>query len=1217
MDDDFGGSLTPPISPYVIERMETEVEGCKPPCFSCILDHRDEDRAFSVDGYLVSGSLNRLLLMLDPSPTVYEADTVNIFDFQWVTETALVESPQLLFGLLRYEFLSMERCSLSCQAKRIHCEADEIRQQCVNFLQYIKVFLFRYLEPSRELSEESVHPYDEVEAKLPSVLVEELHALTLYIGHLGELPSNILGTLTTQNQGKIFPPSWHLLHLHLDIHWSILEILHILGEKMLGQVVYAHQFMNLTGENLTSTSLFEDHCNNLLRDLIGLAVNRYIEVRPSEVLTTCHYQCGCVKELWALVIQLLNHRKKASHTGAFWSWLNNHLRNMLQGVGSMEGVHLWDITHCKDPLGFNWWLVTHLAMLHLFDRSGTTDEKKPMENNWKFVEELLKLSCPSQAGVLEEHLRMHLQCCLTLCELWDPNLTTVTTLWEYYSKHLNGAFNIPWLGLKGLASVSKSPFSMLEMTKICCCGDQSPNLYQSENSFQFFLRILALQMKKGKETSGTHPWKQLKGRIYSKFHQRKMQELSEMGLQNFISLFLVLSAVAEMEDVVSRVSDLLDLLNPSLLSVTQRSLMWRGCFAFLLLYEEKNIDVSFLATKLSDAFQKVAKEFYLKTTDFTRKVTLWTLLSTYMDAVQEVFETSSYLHLSEEKLLNEGFSLLYPACRESELNTSLMFLQTVLARLRYTAPAPLVAKERHLAIASALWKNFFPFLKSQRLSQMPPTQVADAAAGFTLLAMDMPSAAPPELQPQPLEAILRLFGWDDMVFPQLVSRYLIHLIQNSSVVEALTSLGCNWYQTSFIHSWFRCVLQQHINQPTVAPDRKDHGRISMDQLAELTRIVCKLPEIENLFFQAQLTQSAVKMEPKTAVFLFVKAVGKTYTQLQTLGDKSAMVSKALEYVGDILKYTKPYLANKGPAEGLQLMYWTVGCLVKHWAPMLSTSKAQQLLFRIIDCLLLPHALFHQDKELPPAMLSAIRDNLPLYLQGLSTIVGQTQIQGAYVKQQLRRIVQHYFGRFLPSSPGSGIMNHPILLAFSESVSAVQAQNLRKTVLLVISENYIQFRGHAPPPRLAAVLAFLLELLERKPSADVAFETKLLLPTTLKCLILVNEPQVKKIVSAVLQRMIENCQLVSPDQPCIHLTSFIQEYIGIYDHQVYNVMEKVTALDRDLVIGLIPTLTQALTEAEFKQGLGRRHSQRESYRRLLSLLGEPGQAEIVKLEKESD
>lgn len=67
------------------------------------------------------------------------------------------------------------------------------------------------------------------------------------------------------------------------------------------------------------------------------------------------------------------------------------------------------------------------------------------------------------------------------------------------------------------------------------------------------------------------------------------------------------------------------------------------------------------------------------------------------------------------------------------------------------------------------------------------------------------------------------------------------------------------------------------------------------------------------------------------MYLFIvllQAVGKTYTQLQTLGDKSSLASKALVYAGDILKYTKPYLANKGPNEGLQLLYWAVGkCLV--------------------------------------------------------------------------------------------------------------------------------------------------------------------------------------------------------------------------------------------------------------------------------------------------
>lgn len=54
--------------------------------------------------------------------------------------------------------------------------------------------------------------------------------------------------------------------------------------------------------------------------------------------------------------------------------------------------------------------------------------------------------------------------------------------------------------------------------------------------------------------------------------------------------------------------------------------------------------------------------------------------------------------------------------------------------------------------------------------------------------------------------------------------------------------------------------------------------------------------------------------------------------------------------------------------------------MKQWSPLLATSKAQQLLFRIVDVLLLPHALFQQDKNLPAAMLSAVRDSLPLYLQ---------------------------------------------------------------------------------------------------------------------------------------------------------------------------------------------------------------------------------------------
>lgn len=32
-------------------------------------------------------------------------------------------------------------------------------------------------------------------------------------------------------------------------------------------------------------------------------------------------------------------------------------------------------THCKDPLGFTWWLVTHLAMLGQYNSSGTVQSE--------------------------------------------------------------------------------------------------------------------------------------------------------------------------------------------------------------------------------------------------------------------------------------------------------------------------------------------------------------------------------------------------------------------------------------------------------------------------------------------------------------------------------------------------------------------------------------------------------------------------------------------------------------------------------------------------------------------------------------------------------------------------------------------------------------------------------------------------------------------------
>uniref|UniRef100_G3QKZ7 Protein MMS22-like n=1 Tax=Gorilla gorilla gorilla TaxID=9595 RepID=G3QKZ7_GORGO len=1195
-------------STFLTDSLELELgtEWCKPPYFSCAVDNRGGGKHFSGESYLCSGALKRLILNLDPLPTNFEEDTLEIFGIQWVTETALVNSSRELFNLFRQQLYNLETLlQSSCdfgKVSTLHCKADNIRQQCVLFLHYVKVFIFRYLKVQNAESHVPVHPYEALEAQLPSLLIDELHGLLLYIGHLSELPSVNIGAFVNQNQIKLFPPSWHLLHLHLDIHWLVLEILYMLGEK-LKQVVYGHQFMNLASDNLTNISLFEEHCETLLCDLISLSLNRYDKVRSSESLMSDQCPCLCIKELWVLLIHLLDHRSKWFVSESFWNWLNKLLKTLLEKSSDRRRSSM-PVIQSRDPLGFSWWIITHVASFYKFDRHGVPDEMRKVESNWNFVEELLKKSISVQ----------------------------------------NSSFSISWLPFKGLANTMKSPLSMLEMVKTCCCDKQDQELYKSSSSFTIFLCILAKVVKKAMKSNGPHPWKQVKGRVYSKFHQKRMEELTEVGLQNFFSLFLLLAAVAEVEDVASHVLDLLNFLKPAFVT-SQRALIWKGHMAFLLMYAQKNLDIGVLAEKFSCAFREKAKEFLVsKNEEMVQRQTIWTLLSIYIDGVQEVFETSYCLYPSHEKLLNDGFSMLLRACRESELRTVLSFLQAVLARIRSMhqqlcqelqrdnvdlfVQSSLSAKERHLAaVASALWRHFFSFLKSQRMSQVVPfSQLADAAADFTLLAMDMPSTAPSDFQPQPVISIIQLFGWDDIICPQVVARYLSHVLQNSTLCEALSHSGYVSFQALTVRSWIRCVLQMYIKNLSGPDDLLIDKNLEqavekeyMKQLVELTRLLFNLSEVKSIFSKAQVEYLSISEDPKKALVRFFEAVGVTYGNLQTPSDKSAMVTKSLEYLGEVLKYIKPYLGKKVFSAGLQLTYGMMGILVKSWAQIFATSKAQKLLFRIIDCLLLPHAVLQQEKELPAPMLSAIQKSLPLYLQGMCIVCCQSQNPNAYLNQLLGNVIEQYIGRFLPASPYvSDLGQHPVLLALRNTATIPPIPSLKKCIVQVIRKSYLEYKGSSPPPRLASILAFILQLF-KETNTDI-YEVELLLPGILKCLVLVSEPQVKRLATENLQYMVKACQVGSDEEPSSQLTSvfrqFIQDYGMRYYYQVYSILETVATLDQQVVIHLISTLTQSLKDSEQKWGLGRNIAQREAYSKLLSHLGQMGQDEMQRLENDN-
>lgn len=72
--------------------------------------------------------------------------------------------------------------------------------------------------------------------------------------------------------------------------------------------------------------------------------------------------------------------------------------------------------------------------------------------------------------------------------------------------------------------------------------------------------------------------------------------------------------------------------------------------------------------------------------------------------------------------------------------------------------------------------------------------------GFTLLALDLPNSAPHDLQPSPLLAMIQCFGWDEMLRPLLVARYLNTLLQNEYMPSFFPSF------LVFLHFFLPCLF---------------------------------------------------------------------------------------------------------------------------------------------------------------------------------------------------------------------------------------------------------------------------------------------------------------------------------------------------------------------------------------------------------------------------
>ncbi|CAB3980866.1 Hypothetical predicted protein, partial [Paramuricea clavata] len=1030
-------------------------------------------------GYIEPGLLSRLLQNEEPKDNLLEKPIIKLFDYQFITATALVEQRQKLFYFLRqkmFEFESQETDQgLSSYIPQTGDNCwfyTSIRKQCCSFLLYVSAFVHRNLSPLTILAETN-DPYLESWNSFPASLRKDVNNLWLFIGAVSSLPNGSFLKLDGASSNIKLSPAGQWLHLHLELKWGLTEILWRLycvqDEKCVDQLTE-----------------IEEKLSALLKDLLHTATHINNGSIPSTLLHTTPFLCPCVKELWVIMIHFLDFLSDSHDIKSFWSALTTILNELLQGDKDQIKNFSFDVSEvcCKDPMLFCWWLLVHIAPLYWYNVEGeyVFKEKGNVSGNGILVQDLLRLAFLSRDApkVQEDLSRCYLSCCLHILQHWHPNNDVVLLLWDYFHKKMNEMFYLQNQRIQTVACSRDTPaYKWFEQVLDRCndpliCND-------NETSYELFLRIVALHLKKLKNTKSLQGWKQLKGRFYSKFHKKRMEELSEQGILSFFNLFLTLACVGELEDVTNKMLSFLELLDFKLLDYGKKICIWKGYFVLLFLYKSQKTNAELIAQKVSTNFTDICRNYKEMHKDKCQRQNLWGLISVYLESTQELLEYKCDQRLGDYKLIGEGFDILVPLCGDRELQILLSFTQAMMIIISNELQDESRSSSE---LAQSLWDHVFPHIRQRitdpAVTQAHLNQLTNLAVGFTLLSITVP----PESSPQTLETfhnLIRDFGLKDSMTASVSCKFLATLLASPEALEIIQSNDC---QTEIVHTWFRCSLQKS----------------SQDQhLLNLTRIVfLKIPETGNII---KTQRSVVAGNVEAALVALIRSLGESFSSLKLLADTVVFREKALVLIGDFLKYIESFLKQGGPPDCLRLSYKVAASLVRDCAKIIyKKTQHDCLLPKIIDQLVLP---LNTKKPRSPAITQCIKLNLAEFLEGLASLDFR---RDEFIKRKIKQIFAAYFHVFNQKcylSTNSSPIKNPFLDVLKGTLSANPTQDssgFRQYVINIIKYNYLVIPGRSPQ-ELIPTLFFLGDLFKRTLSpGETARNTPLILKNILACLL---------------------------------------------------------------------------------------------------------------------
>ncbi|CAN8017827.1 unnamed protein product [Ixodes persulcatus] len=908
-----------------------------------------------------------------------------------------------------------------------------------------------------------------------------------------------------------------------------------------------------------------------------------------------------------MVMDVIHRRQEHHGEEPFWAYLNFVLEALCRGSPAEPGGDLgkFDLSSLACATGgdactpaFCLWLLTSVAEV-----DGGCMWRKKGKSNYIMAKKFVQ-SATTNHG--ESDMRTILKCCITLHRLWEPSLELLLPLLEFFLKNLNTSFQEPSkpTGIQGLV-LWKSGQQLYQQAKLRTEADTTRS---SETSFELFLTLMARSLLKYSSSGATNLWRQLRGRIYSKFHTKKMQELTEMGLQNCSLLFLVLALSVELEEVVKKELTLFEMLAAGT-SPAKLSVIMRGMFASLLALQANGVDLASSAQQVARWFFAHCLEKAGKSSDSSFLQQKAALLPLFLEGVADVFDSSPDLGKSEHVLLAPEFGQLLEQSSPSEQAAILRTLQDVIERVRMLHRRSLSQgavlmlhdaelKEQRIRFSAAVYSGILQFVHRAVVAPIagPPPQPynADAAVAVTLLALDLPSNLSMPVRAN-FASLFEYFGCSTQVHPRVSCRFLCLVLSESDALEDLARRIPN-LETRLVQSWLRCCV-------AIVPP--------CDQMTRLSGMVLELKELNQLLLGTLTPPDGNESHDVFVTRLFT-SVAEASDILSDVGDTAGttrLQQTLALYLQDFVVTVAGVLkSSSATSAALQNVYTICGQLFKHCSTLLYTKGLSGcLLPQLLDCLVVP-SVVHAKKPLSQAQLMALKHHLPQ----VRTVrpCWQRLPRRLHKHPHLLLLIVNFVLFFSPiySLTQSAIYNtgpHPLLVVLDTGAGsrASQKRELYVSLLLdCICENFIPKKGVAHA-HFGQGIRFIQEVVKRVRPTQNEYSSiiKALLPALFENLLNTSTDTklCRELVTQILRDSKDKLGAGEHESLVEALSSFVGRNLAWSTSGVFRLLHDVATLHPRLVADAMSKVTVAAQDVERKRGGGSDAAIRKNLSDLLS------------------